>query len=191
MNIELIKKYKKEFDHWLNGGKLLFKWNRESKWMSINTNHEWRWSSNIYIINDEYVEFRKALAEGKVVEFSTSRHLKDIWHTLETPIFNEDYKYRIKPDEPKFKVGDWVVRLRNNRVMQFHLSCEQDSFELWKPKVGEWCWFWNKLSNHMQDIPQLLQFKSIDNHVRPYLTSPNGRFGYCEPFIGTLPQELQ
>lgn len=37
MNKELIKKYKKEFEHWLNGGELLSKHPDESNWYLVTT----------------------------------------------------------------------------------------------------------------------------------------------------------
>ena len=64
MNKELINKYKLEFDYWLNGGKILYKHTNSNAWWN-----EEPWSYSIsyvtaIIIKDEYVELRKALAEG-------------------------------------------------------------------------------------------------------------------------------
>lgn len=72
MNKALINKYKTEFDHWLKDGKLLY--NCGQTW--IECLKSFRWDNDIrndlqFIINDEYVEFRKALAEGKIVEVLT------------------------------------------------------------------------------------------------------------------------
>ena len=78
MNKELIKKYKAEFDHWLNGGKILYaSYDLDEKnysaWYELH--HECKWDYNNayrfkFIINDEFVEFRKALAEGKIVQYN-------------------------------------------------------------------------------------------------------------------------
>ena len=60
MNKELIKKYKKEFDHWLlDGGELIYHyavgWEPITGW-GLPT-------ETIIVINDEYVEFRKKICE--------------------------------------------------------------------------------------------------------------------------------
>ena len=60
-----------------------------------------------------------------------------------------------------FKLGDWVIPIDpdsiENTVIKFSRSMEieQEShldhfakhFKLWKPKQGEWCWFWNEGMN--------------------------------------------
>ena len=108
MNKALINKYKPEFDHWLNGGSVLI--NSDLGWCPIAT--EFAWSCNIsvdalLVINDEYVEFRKALTEGKTIEYLGQS--SNLWQELEDANFNlHQTCYRIKPDEPKFKVGDFV-----------------------------------------------------------------------------------
>lgn len=71
MNKELIKKYKKEFDHWLNGGSLLTKSFSNcdiTLYEEVTDSNSWSNPHRVYIINDEYVEFRKALCEGKTVQ---------------------------------------------------------------------------------------------------------------------------
>ena len=74
---ELIKKYKKEFDHWLNGGEVLFytwKWYNSKDNPSSTFNHSDPSVIKYYIINDEFVEIRKALAEGKTVQYNFGNH---------------------------------------------------------------------------------------------------------------------
>lgn len=66
MNKELIKKYKPEFEHWLNGGKLLIK--LSTGWEPVPLDYAWHLTSKLIIIDDEYVELRKALAEGKTIQ---------------------------------------------------------------------------------------------------------------------------
>ena len=69
MNKELIKKYKAEFDHWLNGGKLLIRNNDENIWINMTEAH---WDMNhetvSIIINDEFSELRKALCDGETID---------------------------------------------------------------------------------------------------------------------------
>ena len=112
MNKELIKKYKAEFDHWLDGGKLLQKQINlviPAEWEEFLEDWDWPIDELAVIINDEYVEFRKALAEGKIIQY---RNLKvnvfKNWQDLGNLKFNPNFEHRIKPEEPKFKVGDWV-----------------------------------------------------------------------------------
>jgi len=72
----------------------------------------------VFIRNDEYAEFRKALVDNKDVEYSLKNC--EQWNIVENTIqhFSKAFKYRIKPDEPKFAIGDWIVT-PNNRVHQF------------------------------------------------------------------------
>lgn len=69
-----------------------------------------QWSKDdIYIPNDKYVEFRKALVEGKIVEF---QNVEMQWINLnESCMALEELglvSLRIKPEPPEFKVGAWV-----------------------------------------------------------------------------------
>ena len=105
--------------------------------------------------------------------------------------------YRTKPEEPKFKIGDWVRDLRDNSVFQINsvnfnlnLSITNGVYIHWQPKPGEWCWFLNK-----GRIPVISQFHSleIEGNRKYSATFPNtphpmiGYYEYCEPFIGNLP----
>ena len=109
--------------------------------------------------------------------------------------------YRTKPEEPKFKVGDWVRDLRDNRVFQINsvnfnlkLSTKNTVYVHWQPKIGEWCWFWNK--DRLHTVAQLVEVCNEGN--RKYFASiPNkphqlgGYYENCEPFLGHLPTKLQ
>ncbi len=119
MNKDLIKKYKAEFDHWLNGGELLYAYiDGTFSWKNMNeidkniypvyTRNPFQISEyHIIIINDEYATYRKALAEGKAIE---CLDWNDKWQDLiENDIKFENIdlsRLRIKPEEPKFKEGD-------------------------------------------------------------------------------------
>ena len=186
MNKELIKTYKTEFDHWLNGGKVLSKYTLLPEWSDCQDENIWRIPSKnitqvLIVINDEYVEFRKAMAEGKIIEYL---NYKDEWENLVencrklegVPVKD----LRIKPEEPKFKVGDWVrvktdtfeydgtariskgvKRLSKSDMWLFnenHYKCNPDNYiEHWQPKPDEWCWFWN-----FTDMPILAKLISIE-----------------------------
>jgi molybdopterin converting factor small subunit len=97
MNRELIKKYKKEFDYWLdNPDNLLFKSNidKESKWRKFDdSGDDWTWTHHYndkvkIVINDEYVEFRKALAEGKTIQFLQGIKNNTEWIDADESYFN-------------------------------------------------------------------------------------------------------
>ena len=67
-----------------------------------------------YVINDEFCEFRKALAEGKSIQMLCRYDkMEPIWDDMTEVIKSIGFvdvkeNYRIKQEEPKFKVGDWV-----------------------------------------------------------------------------------
>ena len=109
MNKELIKKYKTEFDHWLNGGKVISKYTLLSGWSDCQSEDIWRIpdkniSKVLIVINDEYATYRKALAEGKIVEVATDYNDVDgyIWKNIEDAEFHHFHidEIRIKPEEP-------------------------------------------------------------------------------------------
>lgn len=59
--------------------------------------------------------------------------------------------------------------------------------EAWKPKPGEWCWFWdNRDTSKFQ--PVLSQFKQmVDDMYQATLY----KWEQCAPFIGELPEHLK
>ena len=116
MDKKFILEHRKEFDHWLNNGKLLVRsYNYEDKkysdWYSshnVYSDYE-LWQNSIYkpqiIIDDEYVELRKALIEGKTIQHNASYlySRNEYWIDLQECSFPAPVKtYRIKPDQPKF-----------------------------------------------------------------------------------------
>ena len=172
MNKALIRKYSNEFDHWINGGaiQVFYKKGSELKWWTDEesvysngyTNFEFMILNSLgpndvlVVIEDSYSIYRKALAEGKSIEVAVDHNEKDgyIWKRAE----DDEFHYfpldeiRIKPDVPKFKVGDWVVHngvikqvtkavdgLIDSLDNQVAVIMKDESLELWKPKSGEWC----------------------------------------------------
>lgn len=195
MNKELIKKYKTEFDHWLKEGKLLY--NCGQSW--IECLKSFRWDNDVrndlqFIINDEYVEFRKAIAEGKTIQVNNL--FDESWTDIKDVKFTGNVKmYRIKPEEPQFKVGDWV-RMVNCTIVKnqkeifcinfidsknncFGINadieyCNTNYLELWKPKIGEWV------------IPDT----GIDDKMFVVMRYDGTTLiaDRCQPFIGELPK---
>ena len=202
MNKELILKYKAEFDHWLNGGKLQVKFVNDPWEEAPKDIFSYNAVNFVLVIDDEYVEFRKAGAEGKIVEFKHPQVGYDEWeivtpeHLFQSIVSGREY--RIKPEEPKFKVGDWVIdkKRKHKPFMVTSSDLEADSpnyvkidCELWQPKPGEFCWFWNFTG--MPRLEQFSKYYDLDGHLGNYETLTTELYHYCEPFIGQLPTYLR
>ena len=161
------------FKHWLNKGDVLA-CPVKSKlkgyaidWQPIDEYAKWDNIDTHYIINDEYVEFRKALAEGKTIQLNEAEKFDDSnrgWVDLSckslgksTNLFPVNY-YRIKPDESKFKVGDFVryahanspkaLEINNINGGRYYftnseMSCLEYELVPWTPVKGEWCWLYD------------------------------------------------
>lgn len=236
MNKELIKKYKDEFDHWLNGGELLGRRivadpndGEESYtiWYKVDSVDSWRMSNLLskqqnnlqLIINDEYVEFRKAEAEGKTIQHFNTVYTPHKWTDViydKHITFSDNIAYRIKPEEPKFKIGDWIRFTKTNKISKISRivsdtelfteiswdnlksSCHIASsnintikdIEHWQPKENDWCIFYNENAESFR----VAKFKCIGfgkGKEGKYKDMQGNYFKYCEPFLGTLPTFLQ
>ena len=103
-----------------------------------------------YVIPDEYQDLRMALADGKQIEAKEHDASENCWITIPYPDFNSSDKldYRIKPEEYKFQIGDWVNAVRDDGIILLTKKFTQQDdefsppngyvYELWVPKVGEW-----------------------------------------------------
>ena len=104
----------------------------------------------------------------------------------------------------QFKVGDWV-KTKAGFIKQISCltgdKCDtlsigntsvginvvfKNEIELWQPKEGEWCWFWNR---HTNISPLIRKFEYIFNG--DFYTNGQMIFTHCEPFIGNLPTFLK
>ena len=106
--------------------------------------------------------------------------------------------YRIKPESPKFEVGDWVRDLRDNGIFQINsenfnlnLSITNGVYVHWQPKPGEWCWFHNGISSSLV-FAMFYNSNSfgywIDEDECDIITNSEFyTYKYCEPFTGNLP----
>ena len=107
MNKELIKKYKAEFAHWLNGGKLQAKFVNDPWEEAPEGIFSFTTINFILVIEDEYVELRKALAEGKTIQmYCKYDGVPPIWDDMTEVIKSIGFvmtkdNYRIKPEEPE------------------------------------------------------------------------------------------
>ena len=208
MNKELIKKYKTEFDHWLYGGKLQVKFVNDPWEEAPEDIFSYNAVNFVLVIDDEYIEFRKALVEGKAIE---CLNWDDKWQDLiENNIKFENInlsRLRIKPEEPKFKECDWVIHNGEyKKVTKVIDGCidsldnqpavisKFDVLELWKPKNNEYFWYKNdlvKFDETQTNAGLLLQsVRGCSYYGCSYYPSENFE-DFCEPFIGKLPSNLK
>ena len=202
MNKELIKKYKAEFDHWLNGGKLLAKHDNKG-WINYYGEDIWTHSAEtLIVIDDEYSMFRKALIEGESIEVLQSN--TERWVNIGTII--ESIKpelYRIKPNKPKFKVGDWVIHngvvKRVTKAVDGYIDSldnevavimKEESLELWEPEDEKYFWYKNDLVRFHKTQANLGLLLESARGCSYYPAEKNFE-DYCEPFIGKLPSNLK
>ena len=202
MNLELVKKYLPEFNSYVKGQPLTLGY--KTHWGTYEwTDLVWAdWDSSInehiIIINDEYLPYKKALAEGKTVQYKgLSTHT---WCTIQ-PELGHTFgvmhvsSYRIKPEEPRFKVGDWIRQ--GDRVFQYTYKdlqydkanpthCQND--EKWEPRKGEVCIFWdNKHTNEAI----IARYSHSERSFYYPLKKPNSCYQNCMPFIGELPPHMK
>lgn len=104
---------------------------------------------DVYVQNDEYAEFRKALVDGKQLQYkcwypNQKTKWKDFTAVTATANFDVAIDYlRIKPDEPEFKVGDWVVDKSSGFTIRAYEGMIKKNFKKWEPVKGKWCVFWD------------------------------------------------
>ena len=122
MNKELIKNNKEAFEYWLNGGSIILAIKNSDEsvlYDDLGTKVEWgcNWENPKYLQNDEYIEFRKALYEGKTVQYLDKYDWVDCKSKEPLSSFASALKYRIKPEEelPFPQVGDEYWYLTNTR----------------------------------------------------------------------------
>ena len=205
MNKELILKYKTEFDHWLNGGELLIRNNDENIWINMTKVH---WDMNYktvsIIIKDEFSELRKALCDGKIIQIwgvleqHVSEASKDIygWKDIKSFKHNSTFRgeihdYRIKPEEPKFKAGDFVktptsiaIVIEHNGKLFASNNYDLQDCTKWKPSHKELCYFTHDTNTKTSAI--LREFREISKDGF-YVDCFGARFIYCEPFLNSKP----
>ena len=187
MNIELIKKYKKEFNLFLeNESNVLMKIPNDSRgWIKADWNFP---TETLVTIDDKYAIFRKASAEGKTVQMcSGGQNYTNI--TVEDYLLKEydkkGYPLRIKPEEPQFKVGDFVRNTSSNTVFKYEESMlKPDSFCCieWIPQAGELCWF---ADNTPDQYAVLDTFRYLAHSGRFHSNLIDWK--YCEPFLNSKP----
>ena len=209
MNLNLIRKYEKEFLHMLHGGKVIMG-KKDSitctvKWYPSVLNPFVETSDTIVIvIDDVYCTYRKALAEGKTVQYKgLSTHS---WCTIQQELghtFGSIHvsNYRIKPEEPEFKIGDWVIVngpdgtfiecisgiADNTYTLSGTNICYKSQASKWNPTRGEVCIFWD---DNILSSPSIIKFDYI-NDSGQYGATDNTFWDNCMPFEGKLPPHMK
>lgn len=216
MRKETVIKFEKEFIAWCKGesvlkGSPMSMCNRDLYWEEVKDFADWKALDTVYVLNDSYSTYRKAQAEGKTIQFKPSRDsdFKDINMSLDSyvkeyPHFSVS-RYRIKSEEPEFKVGDWVrnsiCRSDIGKVLEFTdedypktvcLTHNEHCFlrwEHWKPQSEEWCW--NTVFGLVKVIGETTEAgKPCYLCWNPWKKLEQ-KLSNLEPFIGELPSHLK
>lgn len=61
--------------------------------------------------------------------------------------------------------------------------------EAWKPKPGEWCWFWDTGDRATAIVSKFASYDKEEPY--PYLTAIDIRYESCALFTGELPPHLK
>ena len=172
MRKETILNYEKEFLAWCKGESILLgapasMHEKPLVWREVRDFNDWKPLDTVYVLNDSYSTYRKALAEGKTVQYNFGNHginkrdFLNKWKDLDISIGiladrASPKNYRIKPEEPKFKVGDWVVEIHSTtkaQVLELFgnqirvkfcypdaiITTDSSDFIPWVPKKSECC----------------------------------------------------
>lgn len=216
MRKETIIKYEKEFLAWCKGESVLLgapasMQDRTLIWREVRDFNDWKHLDTVYVLNDSYSIYRKALAEGKTVQYNPITQYNNRWDdipSINPNVYDTIKNYRIKPDEPKFKVGDLVELLHTNNprligvvkkldisqaFIEWGNSRSWKSFDkliFWQPKEDEWCWYKHLL------VKVINVDKRDDGIIRYVVSAPMYAEQYSgaislEPFTGTLPSFLE
>ena len=201
MNKELIKKYKDEFDHWLNGGNILVK--MSTGWSPVIADYNWHLNDRPYIINDDYVEFRKAGAEEKQLQVSYNGGKTWFDKSYRKISWSKSQLVRIKPERHKFKKGDWVIHngvaKRVTKAVDGYIDSldnevavimKEESLELQEPEDGKYFWYKNDLVRFHETQANLGLLLESARGCSYYQAEKNFE-DYCEPFIGKLPTTIE
>ena len=210
MSREVILKYLTEFNAWVKGQEVYVMFSNGGHRL-VDSLEDFNEDVKYIVLKDSYFFYRKALAEGKTVQANIN-----YWSFPETEEFNwQDIaspdsfnkfnliNLRIKPDEPKFKVGDFVRYVHSTQAIALEInningnryyftnsemSCLKHELEPWTPVKGEWCWFYD--NPNKDKYCNLSQFGGESNG-RCFKTNCGTPWNFCEPFLNSLPSYLK
>ena len=211
MRKETIIKYEKEFIAWCKGESVLLgaptsMHDRNLIWREVKDLDDWKPLDTVYVLNDSYSIYRKAMAEGQIVQ--EQDYFNKQWLDMKTDDFHgaSDTRYegvyRIKPEGPKFKTGDWVIHngvaKRVTKAVDGYIDSldnevavimKEESLELWEPEDEKYFWYKNDLVKFHETQANLgLLLESVRGCS--YYPAEKNFEDYCEPFIGKLPSNL-
>ena len=135
MNKEVIKKYFKEFTHWVNGGEVYYTsihWTDDT-WYKINpTENDSIWEDDflLYVIKDKHFEARKAHALGEEIEHRNRKSALTLeWTICKNPLWYEFAEYRPKPKKKKTIVfEEWVIYFTNENIHEIVTTDDIDNY---------------------------------------------------------------
>lgn len=207
MRKETIIKYEKEFIAWCKGDRVLKGFptsmsDRTLIWQPVTDFTDWRALDTTFIIDNEYSIFAKALAEGKTIQglyINPTIQLTEWINSNATDMLNYKPEHlRIKPEEPQFKVGDFVRNKKHPKYIHsiigiteyrnYIVSCKDysilgaDNAIKWTPQAGELCWFTDSFDKNQAYFGEY-NFKNSDGFLAKYTQA----WKYCEPFLNSKP----
>ncbi len=152
MDKNTVKKFKEAFNHWLEGGSVLYRYKKEADfaeegWMAMSDGVNFFSDRCIYVANDKYVEFRIADAMGRQVQYNPLSTMHHRWDDLQNldGLNCELRNLRLKAEKIRFKIGDWVSSPKKNHLITTDniAWAEKDrkingSVDFWAPVRGEW-----------------------------------------------------
>ena len=200
MSKEIILKYLTEFNAWVKGQEVYVMFSNGGHRL-VDSLEDFNEDVKYIVLKDSYFFYRKALAEGKVIEYLGQS--SNLWHEVPEPDFIlHPTCYRIKPDEPKFRVGDFVrcvAQLQNASplritrlfqdnyyVMNSKLSFLEYELIPWTPVKGEWCWFYDSKSSKSTVLS-----KFNEMWRNKFRSTTDTTWNFCEPFLNSRPSYLK
>ena len=215
MSREVILKYLTEFNAWVEGQEVYVMFSNGGHRL-VDSLEDFNEDVKYIVLKDSYFFYRKALAEGKTIQLNEAEKFADSnrgWVDLSCKSFGKSINlfpvnyYRIKPDEPKFKVGDFVryvhstpakaLEINNINGNRYYftnseMSCLEHELEPWTPVKGEWCWFYDNSDITYSHLAQFYDMhKSSANSVLTFMSRKWIAWNYCEPFLNSMPSYLK
>lgn len=150
MNIDLINKFKREFDWFLAGRKLKKRTTKDGDWDPLK---EECWNMECIedvaiVINDEYLDLRIARVDGEKLECWNK--FRNEWADLCPHLPVESFEVsecRIKPPSLLSDEDAWLKHNDSGRVVSTkdfdHDADNEEDYSMWAPTKGEYCVFFS------------------------------------------------
>ena len=205
MRKETIIKYEKEFIAWCKGESVLLGAPTSMHdgtliWREVRDFDDWKPLDTVYVLNDSYSIYRKAIAKGKAVEYLD---FKNEWRDLRENCIKLEgvclSRLRVKPERHKFKTGDFVIHNGVVKIVtkaidgyidsldnEVAVIMKEESLELWEPREEKYFWYKNDLVKFHETQANLGLLLESARGCSYYPAEKNFE-DYCEPFIGNLP----